>query len=732
MAAKTVNAVCKIIITLFGVCSLVLLLYALFGNAAGTGLLSRVGAGGTLFLTLTAAVMLLTLIIVAFGQIGKMGERSLRIFTAVLFLAILAVFAVMLANFRVIPITDSHAMLDEAKYLADHPGAVVDSSSPHHVYFAKYSNNYFLTICFMYFFRLLTRIGVSDLYFSLYLLNAALLYIGMVFAYLAAKEAGGRSCAVRTLLLLALNPIFYVLTFWVYSCTISVPLMTAIIWLGIRIYKSKTAAAAVIQAVFAAILGVLSCLIRPTSLIPLIALAVLAVLLCIKGRHIRRTAAVCAVCLVILPVLLTALNQAAAPYFDTLSDGNYPVTHWLMMGSHGSGTYNSADDRFTASFDTKEEKQEATLEKLKEHYRTLGISGTLVLYLKKMCITFADGWSECDVRLAQDTKFTPLYTLLAGDLRDLFRIYCNAFRIVTLFLMTAAAVISLRKKYASPYLLLYMLTMLGGILFYFLWEAKSTYSVPFIPVMLLAAETGGCAVLEQTRKGVERRGAKTVLRLGAAAGIVWVFAGAVFYYAFCSEETAHTRYSVRGYSLQLSGYVEGMETEGDAFAQTFYADRPFNRIDLYVDSTKETGSAAEYELKILDSASDVLFETVFFADQVKNNKVTITLPRIEGGRSEQYCLMVTKRSDDFPALLFRHRYSLSLDQYDGELFVNGKASDCDILMSVYDSYSASYMSSRQCALLYLTGTAAAIILYICMFRFFLPDFCRQFRKNKVK
>lgn len=721
MAEKTVNVICKIMIVLFAGCSLILLFCLLFGKVTDhSRLLSRIGTAGTLFMTLMAAILLLVLIITAFRQIELMKERSLKIFAAILFVAIFAVFAIMLGNFRVIPITDSHAMLDQSKYLADNPGAVVDETSPHHVYFAKYSNNYFLTICFMYFFRFLNRVGVNDVYFPLYLLNASFLYVGVVFAYLAAKEAGGYKTAVRTLMLLALNPVFYVLTFWIYSCTLSIPLMTAIVWLGIKVYKSKKLVCTVLYSALASVLGALSYFIRPTSLIPFIALIVLAVLLCIKHRkNTVRVAVSAAVCLIVFWLLFTVINQSTKAYFGAISDGNYPITHWLMMSSHGNGTYNGADDQFTASFDTKEEKQKANIEKIKENYKKLGISGTLVLYIKKMCITFADGWSECDIRLAQDTRFTAAYRFLAGDQRDLFEIYCDAFRMITLLLMLAAAVVSLRQKHVSPFLILYILTMLGGIAFYFLWEAKATYGVPFIPIMLLIAETGGCALSEQAEKIMRKCSKKTYLHVGAVAGCIWVFAGIVFYHDFCVTEFAHTEYSVRGYSLQLSGYVSGVGHNGNTLMQSFYADRPFNRIDIYADlSSESTESAAEYQIEILDCQQNVLFQTTASANEVKNNKLTVSFERIGILQEEQYYLMITRLSEHNPALKFRHRHSVKLDQYNGTLWVNGEPANYDLLMSVYDSYKAPYMSRWLCALIYLIGTACAAGLYLYMFRCF--------------
>ena len=44
--------------------------------------------------------------------------------------------------------------------------------------------------------------------------------------------------------------------------------------------------------------------------------------------------------------------------FDPAKTG-YPTVHWIMMSAQGEGQYNSADDAFTGSFDTKAERTAA-------------------------------------------------------------------------------------------------------------------------------------------------------------------------------------------------------------------------------------------------------------------------------------------------------------------------------------------------------------------------------------
>lgn len=63
-----------------------------------------------------------------------------------------------------------------------------------------------------------------------------------------------------------------------------------------------------------------------------------------------------------------------------------------MMGSHGNGTYNVKDMRFTRSFPTHEEKVENNKKVYLEHLRENGVLGNLKLAIKKEAIVNRYTW----------------------------------------------------------------------------------------------------------------------------------------------------------------------------------------------------------------------------------------------------------------------------------------------------------------------------------------------------
>lgn len=72
-------------------------------------------------------------------------------------------------------------------------------------------------------------------------------------------------------------------------------------------------------------------------------------------------------------------------------DSAITIEHFLMMGSHGNGTYNVKDMRFTRSFPTHEEKVENNKKVYLEHLRENGVLGNLKLAIKKEAIVWGIG-----------------------------------------------------------------------------------------------------------------------------------------------------------------------------------------------------------------------------------------------------------------------------------------------------------------------------------------------------
>lgn len=692
----------RCILYIFLVVVACLLWYSLLGYQFNSTLLDVMGIDKQKLLLIGAVIILCLGISGLFCLIDNISEQHIRVIEGILFLVMLFCFFIMLLNFYVIPITDSYAILDLGKYFGYHPGEKLVPENPYFSYFSKYSNNYFLVILFMYLSRVLAKLNLNGSYMPFFILNMIALYGSMVLSWLCVKEIGGRRAAAKMLMLVTLNPLFYMLVFWVYSCTLSIPLLVLIMWVGIKIYKSELMIEVVCWAIMEGALAIISYFIRPTSLIPLIALGIIGILLCIRKKNVIKKIFITTICIMLSGVLIyNVVHALSDDYFSEASVRNYPITHWLMMGSHGDGEYNASDDAYTNSFNSTEEMKAANIEMIKENYSQLGITGTFNLFIKKMNTTFAEGWSQVDIRLAQDTKFGFLYQYLAGDKKDLFEIYCQAFRAVTLLFMLLSGIGLLKENNTGNIQWLYMLTFLGGVAFYCFWEAKEIYSLPFVPIMLMSAENGGERLAKFVKKQNERISIESIKKKETIICILWLVASILFSWFFCSTEIERINYVVRTYSPQICETIDTMEYKGDAVVQSFYADSFFNEIELRATVVGNQDNDIEYEFQLLDADRKTIFRQEISANDVKNGYITVQVPIVKNEEKLQYFVQIKQLSDTGNALCFWHRIALETDNYEGVLWMNKNQVPYDLFMSVYYKYTALYMGKFEYLTIFL-------------------------------
>ena len=122
-------------------------------------------------------------------------------------------------------------------------------------------------------------------------------------------------------------------------------------------------------------------------------------------------------------------------------DSAITIEHFLMMGSHGNGTYNVKDMRFTRSFPTHEEKVENNKKVYLEHLRENGVLGNLKLAIKKEAIVWGIGTHGYTQYTKNVVEKTTCYDWLVGKKSGLFRTYMQAYNIVLYVLILSGVVL---------------------------------------------------------------------------------------------------------------------------------------------------------------------------------------------------------------------------------------------------------------------------------------------------
>ncbi len=312
------------------------------------------------------------------------------------------------------------------------------------------------------------------MYGPLLLLTILGIMTAVLFMYLIGVRIGGIRTGAKILALCVLNPIYYVLVLWVYTNVISIPFMMAVIYFGVCMYQEKRRGYWIFACVLEGISSAVGYFIRPTAVIPLIAFVICAVLWAVKCKeNVRRLVKYSIVCVIMAALVFSGISKLNDRFFSSVTDENFPVTHWLMMGSHGEGMHNYPDVNYTKSFETKKEKTHATVKKLISHYKEHGQAELVSFFYDKLVFSwsFGDG-IEIIPKVSQDLKQTKLHSWIMGNRMDLFRLYCYAFRIANMILILIALWDLLKMKGIDAYQFVFVLSLFGGMLFYCLWRLR--------------------------------------------------------------------------------------------------------------------------------------------------------------------------------------------------------------------------------------------------------------------
>ncbi|MDO4321117.1 MAG: hypothetical protein Q4C61_01185 [Lachnospiraceae bacterium] len=638
--------------------------------------------------------------------------------SVIMFGIMAAVFAVILFNFRPSMMSDSLNLWDTALYFAKTGKWPIESSAPHASYFGRYSNNYFLVVCYTFFFRFLQKIGIRDVSLPLLLLAVAAIMAAVVFTWLIGMKIGGLRGAVKIQALCVLNPVYYILVLWIYTNVFSIPLTMAVIYFGICIYQEEREWRRNLYCILLAICSVAGYFIRPTIVIPLIAFIICGVLWAARSRknayRLLKCGGLCLLAGIVLFKAVSALNDS---YFSTVSERNYPVTHWLMMAAHGNGTVRTEDNNYTGQFKTKEEKVKATTEKIKEYYSEYSLPEFVSFLYKKLVISWGHGdGGDLLGKLSQDKKMTRLYSWIFGDRSDLFQLYCYSFYLADLFLILIAIWSLLKEQSVNPYQFLFVLSFLGGILFYCLWEVKSSYTLPFVYIMLCIGMYGANVLAGKV--ALRSRQRKLMLERPAAYALLacMLCISLISYDKMVNTVVTRQDWSVRcAFTHSVGKYGIG---DGELLnvSQEFYAPRPFNRLVLLGFADEEARVSGDSYIISLqkENGAEVYAGEIHAEELSEEGTVCLDVGEIIPDGREKYILKLSEKESNRGKMFFKRKTGKYMDIYDGSAVVNGKENNSDLCLQVYGEFQGEWCSGQLGILINGSLFAAAFLLYLCL------------------
>lgn len=632
-------------------------------------------AGFTFFFGLFLFALLALFIRWGFLWIARHDSmRTQYNITGVLHGLMILIFTILLTQFDVNLRNDAYQDVDAACYLTDHTSIPVDNKHPGEL--LSFGNNYFFIWMTSKIIRLLFAMGISNIVPYLQGINATAMVLGAFFSWLLVKEMYDIKAANQVLLLCVLNPLFYGFTFWYYSNSLSIPLMMAIPYVAIRIWRTEKMSARLLLSALEGFLLFLGYELRPTAVFPFIAICLIAPFQLLKSEDHRKSfiALKCKqllpcglILLIILGISFSSFSHIRSVHFGELLPHNRPITYWLAMGAHGTGNLetNGSDVQFVKSLSDGDNKTLLCLQRAIHHYQKNGIPGTIDLWARKTATVWSDGYGGISRRIISGEAKSPLYALLAGDNKDLFILYCQAFRLLTIVGLFLFCIYSFGKRISAPMFSL-VITLLGGIVFYFFWEARAFYSAPFVPVMLILGRWGFSRLFylseisepisalqanteisfngqSTPKKNFDLRSAPhqisaTPLHINLARTgnkIRWfpfvcclfitLFVCLDFLYVAGGTITSdHFRIYTKGKPRHYAA-IEGKNITD--IEQDFYVQKSFNHISLPAKCKEEYNKFSDYRITLSDD-EDILYSTIIGRKSVKNNRIKLTFDTI--------------------------------------------------------------------------------------------------------
>lgn len=593
---------------------------------------------------LGGAFLLFCLLAFVQAALGRMDNRKILLFAAICAVGMLVMQILFVLSAKAGIRYDALKVFDEAVALFSQEGIRAGDLDG---YFARYSNNYTITIMTHWLLKIFRAAGIVRQDFSngvvvLQLVNVVFVDAAFAGAFAFVKKYAGLRQAAVFLVYMAFNPLSYVWLPFYYTntCSMAFAIWGAYLFLGVlcdkdmesvsgsaaykdvllvsgkngtgkRMSGKKAACCIVSGALF-----VIGFEIRATVIIALTAVLITAY--CITGNGLKKSqdgaergkikGIVFWLALLFLSMGITkGIYGIAEDHYLAFDerDTEFPVTHWIAMGLSDTGTFSPADEAYTMGFATKEEKEEGTIALLKERASGLGPLGVAKLYFNKLSLTFGDGAGGYHSELNLNKEYGRLWRIVYGTHRDPLLALTQVFYLLSLIAGLYMAVKLWRGK-LLPEMFFLPLFLLGSYLFQMIWEAGTIYSIGTMYV-------NGCMVsvlMDPSRENAFSKavrpegGRKKVVFKGTALLCIVLVAAMIG--SFCITDYVEVSMSVDQFLFQADQYIA--LSDGMRINQTFQTDKEFSTIALQVHNPEGKYNDSIYSVYLYDGCGNLIKE----------------------------------------------------------------------------------------------------------------------------
>ena len=324
-------------------------------------------------------------------------------------------------------------------------------------------------------FKFVSLFGCTDWFGAACVLGDLLLILMVVttFIYLDENFSGHR--AVFYLVLSAIYIPFYFQGSVSYTDTYSIWGIPCLLLSVTRALKADSNGKRIGYALLAGVLGGLAMQIKNTVLIVLVALIIQRI---VNQPGKKRFYALA----VVLAALIVTNSAYKAATYSTLLDENrkdeaLPLTHWVMMGLQGDGSYSYIDEMYITVPTPPQERVAVNMQHINQRLSEMGPAGYLKLLYMKTCRTFGCGNRDlrggyCFEGYPQPVNLMYDIVLLNGRYYGINNNLSQAVYLLVLGLGAAGGALMLKKKDDGVYKFAPFTALTGFWMFMMIWESN--------------------------------------------------------------------------------------------------------------------------------------------------------------------------------------------------------------------------------------------------------------------
>lgn len=363
-------------------------------------------------------------------------------------------------------------------------------------YYIQAPNNIVITLIIFMGIKFFNLFHIHNINLITLAINICFMQLAIFLTFKIIKRLFNNFTACCSLLLMAFFIPFYAYSTICYTDTTSMFIPVAFLLTFMNLKNANNKKSKIAYSILLGFLCFISFGLKVTALIILIAYSIISIF----NKTILQTLKYISIAFITFIILYSSYvfminktNIINMKYKDTQV---VPFTHFIMMGMTGSGAFSAEEWQYTFSFSDKNSRKEANINKIRERLSAYKVQGYIKFLSQKATNqTWGNGTYDFETVLNSyniDKNIMHEFLLNDGKYWTPISYYCQIYHFVILILILISFIYSLTHEHdkISNYIDICQLSILGLLLFLFIWETRSRYMLNYIPIYIIVSISG--------------------------------------------------------------------------------------------------------------------------------------------------------------------------------------------------------------------------------------------------